>query len=185
MRNNTIKSLLMVTAIICLASGSAMAGIGVGARAGWKSANSNQGDPNQFVVGVHYSTPAYFKGLFARPTVDYGMGGGIKDITVNLNVIGMRHEDMNSGWTFFLSGGPAWIVKYEKLSDYKDIYGYGYGFGYGSYYGNQYGNIEFGNNIWGGINISTGLQHKKGFTIDFGTRVRINTCKKFTFGWTF
>jgi hypothetical protein len=189
MRNNIRKGLQIVTAIICLASGSAMAGTGFGVRIG----HSTNSDVSQFHFGAHYSSKPLFGNFFARPSFEYGTGHDVKLLTANFDVIGYRIEQMGGEGALYFCGGPAlvrthvdpkWKTDQYNNSNNNNNGGYG---GYNTtvwYYDPNV--IKYEGTDWG-ISFVAGYELKRGFLMEtrLGMHASGSTGKKITLGWTF
>jgi hypothetical protein len=181
MKKNIVIGLLIAMVIVCLASGSAMAGTGLGFRIGMTS-----GNVSQLHYGFHYVSKPYLGPLHFRPSIEFGKGSGVEWFQANLDVFAIRWEEANSLWSIYMCGGPA-LTNTNTNPDYlrKKYNSSGYG-NYSSFGSNYLGEdlLEEGKE-WG-AGIVTGIEHKSGFMIE----MRVGTSKssprkKFTFGWTF
>jgi hypothetical protein len=161
MRNYFKKSLWIAVAIICLASGSAMAQAGFGIRAGLSDV-----DDGQFHFGGHYVSKNLFNNFYARPSLEYGVGSDVKIFTANFD-IAYRFVENNSKWSVYLCGGPALVVTRLGPTHIHD-----------SAYPLTQGTGK-------GISITTGVEKSKGFMVEVRVGLYDSPGKKLTFGYTF
>jgi hypothetical protein len=161
MRNSLRKGLQIVTAIICMASGNAMAQAGFGIRGGLGDTGGGQ-----FHFGSHYVSKNFINNFYARPSLEYGIGSDLKIFTANFDVA-YRFMDNNSEWSVYVCGGPALVVtslgpSHRNDSSYPLINGTGKG-----------------------ISITTGVERTKGFMVEIRVGLYDSPGKKITFGYTF
>jgi hypothetical protein len=103
MRNSIRKIFLILTAMICLASGSAMAQTGFGLRAGVTA------DPNQFHFGGHFVSDALAGNLNFRPNIEIGVGRDVTTIVANFE-FAYRIPVPKKEVSAYLGAGPALVV---------------------------------------------------------------------------
>jgi hypothetical protein len=103
MQNSMRKVFQILTAMICLASGTAMAQTGFGLRAGATA------DPNQFHFGVHFASDPLVSNLHFRPNLEIGVEHGLILIAANLE-FAYRIPVPQKPISAYLGAGPALVV---------------------------------------------------------------------------
>jgi len=91
---------LVFAAWICLASGSALAQIGFGLRAGVSA------DPNQFHFGVHFVSDPLIGNLTFRPNLEIGVGSDVTTIAANFE-FAYRIPIPKRDFSAYVGAGPA------------------------------------------------------------------------------
>ncbi len=98
-----------LTALICLASGSAMAQTGFGLRAGVSA------DPNQFHFGAHFVSDPLIGNLTFRPNLEIGVGSNVTTIAANFE-FAYRIPIPKRDFSAYVGAGPALNV-FRSASD--------------------------------------------------------------------
>jgi hypothetical protein len=156
MRINVMKSFLILTAIVCLTSTSAMAQIGnVGIRAGY-----TDDDPKQFHAGVHFVTKPFLSALTFRPNLEVGVGIGGKLYAGNLEMA-VKYVNYSPTWWGFVGGGPA--VNVFRMDEDSLV--------------------KTGTRV--GINFFIGVENASGFFMESKVGIRESPTYKATVGYTF
>jgi hypothetical protein len=106
----------VLTVMLCLASGSAMAQAGLGLRVGGTA------DPNQFHFGAHYITNPLFSNLTFRPNLEIGIGSDVTTFAANFEfAYGIPMP--NTQTSLYIGAGPALNVFSNEHSDNTDTGG--------------------------------------------------------------
>jgi hypothetical protein len=103
MQNSMNRIFLILTAMICLASGSAMAQTGFGLRAGVTA------DPNQFHFGAHFVSDFLAGNLNFKPNLEIGVGNHVTGITANFEFT-YRIPVPRKQVSAYIGAGPALVV---------------------------------------------------------------------------
>jgi hypothetical protein len=93
-------TILALTAMICVASGSAMAQAGFGIRAGVTAG------PNQFHFGPHYVSDPFLGNLTFRPNLEIGVGDHTTTLAANVE-FAYGFPISNSDVSVYVGAGPA------------------------------------------------------------------------------
>jgi hypothetical protein len=173
MRNNIRNVLLIATAIICLASASAMARTGLGLRFGLSN-----GEAGQYHIGVHYISPSIISHFLLRPAIAMSRGEDLQLITYNFDVAYRFLEGGTSQWSVYVGGGPGLVNAKGKWFD-----------NLGGSVGGQFSsntrsaNLDPGYN-WG-YSMVTGVEHAGGFMVEIRKGMYACPAQMFTLGYSF
>ena len=150
------KAVLFLGMMLCFASGSAMAQMEFGVRAGASL------DPDQFHFGGHVITEPLLENFTFRPNLEVGVGSDVTAVTVNFE-FAYQIPVPKRLFSFYVGAGPA-----------LNIYRFGDSF-------QRSGDTDAG----GGFNILFGIEHGNGLMGEFKVGTIDSPEIKFTVGYTF
>jgi len=116
MRKKMRTAFQLLTIMLCLASGSAIAQPGFGLRLGATA------DPNQFHFGAHLISDSLIGRLTFRPNLEIGVGSSIKTIAANFEfAFGIPVPKTDT--SLYLGAGPALIIAHHDRLDHTNTGG--------------------------------------------------------------
>jgi hypothetical protein len=155
MRNTMRTFILILTAILCLASGSALAQAGFGIRGGY-----TDDDPSQIHFGAHYKSKPFLGNFTFRPNIEFGVGKDAKTFTSNFEFV-YKYAEFDASWSGYAGAGPS--INVRRFTP----------------------GMPLENNTTAGFNMLLGLDHVNGFFIEAKVGPKNSPVFKLTCGYTF